>query len=191
MCLHLSHTKCQDRCLPVIIRKSALQGSDTNTVTMRYSVSNSIQKMPLKCLYYGNLTRPFIIFLFVLIPSTQINCRKTCYWKKNLARKIIATQRFCSILKYYSYLPSGIETVFKGYYFHYTTLLTTWGDISSCNFYRMSNASLFLYFIWSFIDPFFSLEYYGTMACTSISKVFRWFTRNPILDIEKITRFIS
>lgn len=64
MCQHLSHTKCQDRCLPVIIRKSALQGSDTNTVTMRYSVSNSIQKMALKGLYYGNLTRPFIIFFY-------------------------------------------------------------------------------------------------------------------------------
>lgn len=64
MCLHLSYTKCQDRCLPVIIPKSALQASDTNTVTMRDSVSNSIQKMALKGLYYGNLTRPFITSLF-------------------------------------------------------------------------------------------------------------------------------
>lgn len=64
MCLHLSHTECQDRCLPVVIPKSALRTSDTNAVTMRDSVSNSIQKMALKGLYYGNLTRPFITSLF-------------------------------------------------------------------------------------------------------------------------------
>lgn len=63
MCLHLSYTKCQDRCLPVIIPKSALQASDTNSYYKRLSFQFYTENGS-QSLYYGNLTRPFITSLF-------------------------------------------------------------------------------------------------------------------------------
>lgn len=97
MCLHLSHTKCQNRCFPVIILKSVLQTSDTNTVTEIQSTQ----------FYTENCSQTFIIrephlpfhTSFTLsTPSNKLTALKPVAERK-LPCKIIATMRFCSTVK--------------------------------------------------------------------------------------------